>query len=56
MSEFFPVPKASGETVKVDWDLSNYATKTDRFKKCSRCWYIKVAKKIDLANLKSEVD
>ena len=29
MSELFPKPQSSGEKVKVDFDLSNYATKAD---------------------------
>ena len=29
MSECFPEPKSSGGRVKVELDLSNYATKTD---------------------------
>ena len=29
MGEYFPDPKSLGERVKVELDLSNYATKTD---------------------------
>ena len=29
MSEYFPEPKSLGERVKVELDLSNYATKAD---------------------------
>ena len=29
MSEYFPEPKSSGGRVKVELDLSKYATKTD---------------------------
>ena len=29
ISEFFPESKSSGRTVKVELDLSNYATKAD---------------------------
>ena len=29
MSEYFPEPKSSGGRVKVEFDWSNYATKTD---------------------------
>ena len=29
MSEYFPEPKFLGKRVKVELDLSNYATKTD---------------------------
>ena len=29
MSDYFPEPKYSRGRVKAEWDLSNYATKTD---------------------------
>ena len=29
MSEYFPEPKSSGERVKIELDLSKYATKAD---------------------------
>ena len=29
MTEYLPEPKSSGERVKVELDLSNYATKSD---------------------------
>ena len=29
MSEYFPEPNSSGERVKIELDLSNYATKED---------------------------
>ena len=29
MSEYFPKPKSLGENLKVELDLSNYATKAD---------------------------
>ena len=41
MNEYFPEPKSWGGRVKVELDLSNYATKAD-LKKWSRCWYIKI--------------
>ena len=41
MSEYFPELKSSGERVKVELDLSNYATKAD-LKKCNRCCYNKI--------------
>ena len=53
MSEYFPKPKSLGANVKVELDLSNYATKAD-FKKVVNT--SSFAKKIDLANLKSNVD
>ena len=40
MSEYFPELRSLGGRVKVELDLSNYAKK--RFKKCHRCWYIKI--------------
>ena len=52
MSEYFPEPTSSRETVKVGLDLSNYATKAD-FKNANGVNTSKFAKKIDLANLKS---
>ena len=36
MSEYFPEPKCFGGRVKVELDLSNYATKV-HLKKCNRC-------------------
>ena len=41
ISENFQEPKSLRGRVKVELDLSNYATKVD-FKKCHRCWYIKI--------------
>ena len=41
--------------VKVELDLSNYAKKS-RFKKYIRSRYIKIGKKVDLSNLKSNVN
>ena len=51
MSEYFPEPKSLGRRVKVELDLSNYATKTETVVDTS-----KFAKNVDLANLKSNVD
>ena len=36
MSEYFPKSKSLEANVKVELDLSNYATKAD-LKKCNRC-------------------
>ena len=36
MSEYFLKLKSTGANVKVELDLSNYATKAD-LKKCNRC-------------------
>ena len=55
MSEYCPEPKSSEERVKVELDLSNYATKAD-LKNATGVDTLKFAKKVDLANLKSDVD
>ena len=55
MSEFFPEPNSSGGRVKVELDLSNYATKAD-LKNSTGVDTSKFAEKVDLANLKSNVD
>ena len=48
MSKYFPKPKFLGGRVKVELDLSNYATKAD-LKKAVGVNTSKVAKKVDLA-------
>ena len=53
--EYFPEPKSSGGRLKVALGLSNYATKAD-LKNATGVDTSKVAKKVDLANLKSNVD
>ena len=55
MSEYFPEPKSFGRRMKVELDLSNYATKAD-LKNARGVDTSKFAKKADLANLKSNVD
>ena len=55
MSGYFPEPRSSGRRVKVELDLSNYATKTD-LKKSAGVDTSSVAQNVDLANLKSDVD
>ena len=55
MSEYFPEPKSLGGRMKVELDLSNYATNTD-LKIAKTADTSKFAKKVDLANLKSNVD
>ena len=55
MSEYFPEPKSLGEWVKVEFDLSDYATKTDLLD-ATGIDISSFAKKVDLANLKSSVD
>ena len=54
MSEYFPKPKSFGVKVKVELDLSNYATKADL--KNATFDTSSFAKKTDLANLKPDVD
>ena len=55
MSEYFPESKSLGARVKVELDLSYYATKTD-LKTARGVATSKFAKKVDLANLKSSVE
>ena len=55
MSEYFPKPKSFGGRVKVELDLSNYATKAD-LKNATGVDTSKFVKKLDLASLKPEVD
>ena len=55
MSEYFPEPKSLGGKVKVELDLSNYATKTD-LKNATGVDRSSFAKKVDSASLKSNVD
>ena len=55
MSEYFPEPKSSGGRVKVELDLSNYATKAD-LKNATGVDTSKFVKQVDLVSLKSNVD
>ena len=55
MSEYFPKPNSLGANVKVELDLSNYATKTD-LKNATVVDTSCFTKKTDLTNLKSDVD
>ena len=55
MSDYFPEPTSSGEKVKVELNLCNYATKAD-LKNATGVDTSKFAKKVDLASLKSNVD
>ena len=55
MSEYFPEPKSLGGRVKVDLDLSHYATKED-LQAATGVDTSKFAKMVDSANLKSNVD
>ena len=54
MSEYFPEPKFSGGRVKVELDLSNYATKAGL--KNATGVDTSFAKRVDLTSLKSNVD
>ena len=54
-AEYFPEPKLSEGRVKVELDLSNYATKVD-LKNATDVDTSKFAINVDLANLKSNVD
>ena len=55
MSKCFPQPKPLGGNVKVGLDLSKYATKSD-LKNATGVGTSDFAKKVDLANIKSNVD
>ena len=54
MSEYFPEPKSLGGRVKVELNLSNYATKAD-LKNATGVDASSFAKKVDLANVKSNL-
>ena len=54
MSEYFPGPKYSGGKVKVELDLSNYATKAD-LKNATRVDISILALKLNLKNLKAKI-
>ena len=55
MSEYFPEPKSLEGKGKIELDLSNYTAKVD-FKNATAVDTSKFAKKVNLANLKSNVD
>ena len=55
MTGYISKPKSLGANVKVELDLSNYATKTD-LKKATGVDTLNWAKKTDFANLKSDLD
>ena len=55
MSEYFSKPKSLRANVKVELDLSNYATKAE-LKNATGVDTSDFAKKTDLAHLKSDVD
>ena len=55
MSEYFPKQKPLERSVKVELDISNYATKSD-LKNTTAVDTSDFTKKTGLANLKSNVD
>ena len=55
MSKYFPNPKTLAGNVKVELDLSNYATKSD-LKNQTGADTSNFAKKVHLATLKSSID
>ena len=55
MSGYFSEPKSSGGRVKVELDLSSYAIKAD-LQNTTAADTSKFAKRVDLANLKSNID
>ena len=55
MSEYFPGPKSLGRRTKFELDFSNYWTKLV-LKTATGVDTSKFAKKVDLANLKSNTD
>ena len=56
INEYFPKPKSLGASVKVELNLSNYATKSDLKNATGVDATSDFAKKTELANLKSDVD
>ena len=55
MSQYFPKPSNHKENIKVEIDLSNYATKAD-IKNITHVYTSNFALKTNLANLKTEDD
>ena len=55
MSTYYPPYKSSGQNIKVELDLANYATKTD-LKNITHVDVSSYASKTNLAALKTEVD
>ena len=55
MSQYFPTPSSHKENIKVEIDLSNYATKKD-INDITHVDTSNFALKANLANLKTEVD
>ena len=55
MSQYFPPYRSHGGDIKVELDLSNYATKTD-LKNVTHVMAVVLHQKKNLASLKTEVD
>ena len=55
MSQYFPSYRSSRSNIKVELDLSNYATKTD-LKNVTHVDVSSFASKTNLAGLKNEID
>ena len=55
MSQYLPPYRSSRENIKVELDLSHYATKTD-LKNVTHLDVSSFASKTNLASLKTEVD
>ena len=55
MSQYFPPQRSSRGNIKVNLDLSSYATKTD-LKNVTHVAFSNFALKTNLGNLKTEVD
>ena len=55
MSQYFPAYRSSGRNIKVELDLSSYATKTD-LKNVTHVDVSSFASTTNLASLKTEVD
>ena len=55
MSQYFPLYRSSGRNIKMELDLSSYATKTD-LKNVTHVDVSSFASKTNLASLKAEVD
>ena len=55
MSQYFPPYRSSGRNIKVELDLSSYATKTD-LRILTHVYVSSFASKTNLANLKTELD
>ena len=55
MSTYYPPYKSSSQNIKVELDLTNYATKTD-LKNIAHVDVSSFASKTNLAALKTEVD